>query len=522
MPALLPAVRARRSGSFRALLASPAQRAAFFDVFLVDIFALVPSRELHRLIASAAWDARNAGDAAIYAALRAALAERTSPLSALSALWAGVRQASEQKRELVREVVSVLARLGKVGAVHAYVSIGDAGKLVLPLRAALAMRGAAWVVHDSDAGPEDVAAVVERGAHERASLGTFVRIDYADVGALAGARRALAPIPDGAADLVTLCQGLHHFVPAQLPALLAEVRRVLRVGGVFLLREHALDEDGALVPMLDCAHAVFNAVTGVAPEIEAQELRCFRPLAHWRAIVEAAGLADAQVCEMQPHDPTRDVMLAYVKPPPAGDVAAAAAAASAAVAPPPQPPPPALPPIAAALATVLNSVPGAAADAGTRSLDAALRALPRLRAAVLAAVASLPDAPGVRAAATLLVERYLDPAVKMLSRFQPLTAAMTVVPAFGDELVPPELLLLGPALRARARAGPISQQPRRRGGGRWVGRGGRKRLRRRRWWGRGRSQPLQLLLRVLLLLRGCRPKRMKKRPEVCVYYCSTY
>jgi hypothetical protein len=34
------------------------------------------------------------------------------------------------------------------------------------------------------------------------------------------------------------------------------VHRVLRPGGLFIVREHSLDAAGYLLPMLDCAHLV--------------------------------------------------------------------------------------------------------------------------------------------------------------------------------------------------------------------------------------------------------------------------
>ena len=96
----------------------------------------------------------------------------------------------------------------------------------------------------------------------------------------------------------------YHNLPHALPRTAAR-----------LCREHDLDApDAHLLPMLDCAHAVFNAVTGVSVEAEVQEVRAFRPVLEWRAIVEAAGLLDSRVYEMQPHDPTVDVMMAFIKP----------------------------------------------------------------------------------------------------------------------------------------------------------------------------------------------------------------
>jgi hypothetical protein len=41
--------------------------------------------------------------------------------------------------------------------------------------------------------------------------------------------------------------------------------------------------------MVDVAHSVFNAVTGVSEEEEAREIRAFRSVQDWRAILEDFG-----------------------------------------------------------------------------------------------------------------------------------------------------------------------------------------------------------------------------------------
>ena len=56
-------------------------------------------------------------------------------------------------------------------------------------------------------------------------------------------------------------QGLHHLPPDRLSAFLEQVKRVLRPSGLFIVREH--DASPELMPMLDLAHSVFNAVTGM-------------------------------------------------------------------------------------------------------------------------------------------------------------------------------------------------------------------------------------------------------------------
>jgi hypothetical protein len=115
MPPLLPALRARREGSFRALFRDATLRSAFLEGFLVDVFAVVPAAQMLRILSLAVWDARNKSDTDIYCSLQKQIELRGSPLSKLSGLWAGIKQLSAQRAELVRETVSVLARLGKIG-----------------------------------------------------------------------------------------------------------------------------------------------------------------------------------------------------------------------------------------------------------------------------------------------------------------------------------------------------------------------------------------------------------------------
>jgi hypothetical protein len=315
------------------------------------------------------------------------------------------------------------------------------------------MQGRAWVAHDVDAKEEDVSACLERGANDGREVGEFVSLDYANL-PRASTSGLLAAIPSGACDLVTLNQGLHHLVPGQVPNLLAAVRRVLRPGGVFIIREHDLDKECHLLPMLDCAHMVFNAVTGVRVEIERQELRCFRPLAHWREIVVQAGFADAQIYELQPHDPTIDVMLSFTKPFESAGPEAAAPFPGASR-------PSQARGAAVAAQLVMNSLPGLAIEGATSALETVLRALPRLRTQLHALVAAPRDAaaaeefpPAVRAAAELFVEKYLDPAFMMLSRLRPLAAvALPVSESRKDLLLPSEIFLLEATVRRRAAEG---------------------------------------------------------------------
>lgn len=276
----MPQVPTRRCNAFRDLLASPLLRRDFKDGFLTQIFKVMDNEQLFRMMVKAARDPENRDDIEIYRALQRQLGESNGPVAAGMKMWKQLNQLSSQKKELTREVCSIVAHLGKSGQMHDYLSIGDAGRLVLPLRRALGMKGKCWIAHDEFS--DDVPAVVERGSLD--CVGIQVNWHLIQAG-------PFLEVPDASADLVTIMQGLHHIPQQHLPQFLTEVVRVLRPGGLFIFREH--DASPSLMPLLDLAHSVFNAVMGVTDKEEEQELRAFRPLSEWRKILETTGLEDS-------------------------------------------------------------------------------------------------------------------------------------------------------------------------------------------------------------------------------------
>lgn len=237
----------------------------------------------------------------VYAHLLRQLGPLSGFVHDLTKMRKSIAQLRTQRREITREIASIASRCGQIGRLHDYVSIGDNGKVVTSLREAIGLNGKVWIVHDTNGA--DISAVLERRSLE--PIGEFVPVDYEFFEKI--------EIPDDSADLVTLNQGLHHFPQDKVLPFLREVRRILRPGGMFIVREH--DATPSLIPMLDLAHSVFNAVTGVTLDMEKTEIRAFRPISEWRCILSAAGFEDTYLTEMEAGDPTWDEMLCFVKPP---------------------------------------------------------------------------------------------------------------------------------------------------------------------------------------------------------------
>ena len=467
----------RRSDSFRRLMRDPYQRKQFLDVFLTKVLSIGNNTQLFRLINRAIWDPRLKDDDQIYMSLVDGLNAAQGPISSLISMWKNVRQLSDQKKELVRETVSVLSRLGRFGSVHTMASVGDHGKLVVRLRSALKMKGHVWVVHDKEGDENDAGAILERGSTSAANIGEFVSIDYEHI---RKDGREFAKIPDGVVDLVTMNQGLHHLPPDQIHDFLIAVRRILRPGGLFITREHDLDEKKELMPMLDCAHMVFNALTGVTPSVERGEIRGFRSVLEWRTLVESCGFRDSLIYEVQPNDPTKDIMLTFIKIEDNHDVATvpnlresakrrakftyqaqADAASLRTLMDPLQESiqllslPPEISTLAPSVA--LNQLPRIGLAALRTALQTLQQFLPNLQEFIINAAAKVipADIPGLLDSVKLIINNYVAPALMMLSRFEPLTDAAIPNPDFAESYLPEEIFLLVQLIRTKSKKGGV-------------------------------------------------------------------
>jgi SAM-dependent methyltransferase len=119
-------------------------------------------------------------------------------------------------------------------------------------------------------------------------------------------------VPDASVDFVSCYIGLHHIAPPDLEPFTRSIARMLRPGGVFILRDHdvATPQMHAFVSL---AHAVFNAGLGVPWETNARELRHFAPVAEWVKRLDRVGLRDTGKRLLQAHDPTDNVLMSFVK-----------------------------------------------------------------------------------------------------------------------------------------------------------------------------------------------------------------
>ncbi|CAF4607047.1 unnamed protein product, partial [Rotaria magnacalcarata] len=179
------------------------------------------------------------------------------------------------------------------------VSIGDGGRCINELRQILKIKdGLVYIVNDRQRWTD----IIER--RTLFPIGRFVPCNFSNL--------TDVPIPSDSTDLVICYMGLHHLPQDQLHIFFKMIYRILRPNGLFLFREHHATEQ--LKPLLDVAHMVFNAVTGVDCELERKEIRAFRTIEQWRSCVRQTGFQDTFIYDEQEDDPTDDIMLTFRKP----------------------------------------------------------------------------------------------------------------------------------------------------------------------------------------------------------------
>lgn len=93
-------------------------------------------------------------------------------------------------------------------------------------------------------------------------------------------------IADNSIDLVICFIGLHHISVEKIDKFVDSLFRVMRPGGVFLLREHdAFNAD--MFSIVYAAHSIYNAVIPHENlDSEMSEIRNFKPLSYWIDLLE--------------------------------------------------------------------------------------------------------------------------------------------------------------------------------------------------------------------------------------------
>jgi len=265
-----------------------------FYLFLQNIYRLYPEDRFHWLIKQAC--EKHSTDEEIYRYIHDQLPTIKTRFSALTYALPSL---FKQKQEMLRQTLELL---GDRKQVDGYVEIGSTGRYASVLRKKIDMSGALIFINDvaPTNSPVDIA---ERGRISK--LGTFVPLsDYDPITSSA--------IPDSSVDLVSVYIGLHHIAPEKLRPFIASVARIMRPGGMLILRDHDV-KTPVMFHFVSLVHTVFNAGLGVSWESNQKELRFFVSVDEWVTRLKEFGLIDTGKRLLQAHDPSDNVLMSFIK-----------------------------------------------------------------------------------------------------------------------------------------------------------------------------------------------------------------
>jgi SAM-dependent methyltransferase len=282
-----------RKSEFHRVFSEVTTHDAFYR-FLQNVFRLYPEDRFHTLIKQAC--ASHPDDEAIYRQLQQEL-PTIKPF--LADLTYAVPSLLKQKNEMTRQTLELLA--GK-REIKGYVEIGTTGRYISTLRKNLRFRGPVLLIHDV-APTNSPVDLIERGGLRK--LGSWISLNnYGPI--------SQASVPDNTIELVTCYVGLHHMKPELLDAFLRSIWRVVRPGGLFIVRDHDV-KTPEMDAFVSLAHTVFNAGLGLSWETNQQELRSFTSIDEWSRRLRSVGFEDTGARLLQANDLSDNVLMAFRK-----------------------------------------------------------------------------------------------------------------------------------------------------------------------------------------------------------------
>ena len=275
---------------FQSVFGNVASFDSFYQ-FLQNVYNIYPEDRFQTLIKEACAACRS--DEEIYRYIQQKLNTIKPALADISYALPALKK---QKEEMSRQTLQLLA--GRTD-IHGYVEIGSTGRYISDLRKHVRVEPPIVVIADAPPSnsPADIA---ERGGVAR--IGTFYLLDnYAPLS---------DAIADHSIDVVTCFIGLHHAPAEKLDAFVQSIWRVLRPGGLFIVRDHDV-KTPQMNAFVSLAHAVFNAGLGVPWEENQKELRRFASVDEWSALLQKHRFRDTGARILQPHDPSINTLMSF-------------------------------------------------------------------------------------------------------------------------------------------------------------------------------------------------------------------
>ena len=265
-----------------------------FYRFLQVIFHLYPEDKFHHLIASTTKE--NNTDEEIYKSVQTNL-PKIKPF--LSELTLALPALKKQKKEMSRQVLNLL---GNRRDINGYLEIGSTGRYISELRKHINLSGTIYITNDIEPN-NSVADIFERGQLKK--LGHFFNLNnYQPI--------SQSQIADESVDLVTCHIGLHHCPHELLESYITSIKRILRKGGLFIMRDHDV-KSAEMATFVSLVHSVFNLGLNVTWETDSSEFKSFKSIDEWSKIICGYGFTDSGERILQDKDPSDNTLIAFTK-----------------------------------------------------------------------------------------------------------------------------------------------------------------------------------------------------------------
>jgi len=265
-----------------------------FKKFLIHIFSLLPPDELYNFIFGTHGSNKNINDSDMFMKIKNYTENNYNKLTIIRNFHILL---NEQEVHIGKCMGELLLRAKLTYPLNNYLSIGDSGKYINIIKETLNIDGNIYIINDTYNYFEHINSPFSIIKNK------FIQYDYDQMPKF--------EINDNV-DLVTCLIGLHHFKEEKLNQFLKNIYDVVKPNGIFIIREHNGNPD--IIPLLNCAHNVFNAVTGETLETEENELRNFKPINEWIQIVESVGFKNMNIHTIQKNDPTENYFILFTKP----------------------------------------------------------------------------------------------------------------------------------------------------------------------------------------------------------------
>ena len=207
-----------------------------------------------------------------------------------------------QKKEIARQIKTIL---GNKRSFTNCVEIGNPATYLQAISSDITLNGTIYAVAEQKNATDVVQAFKFRATQKPVFYNQFVPLaDYAPIS---------TTIPDQSVELVVCTIGLHHVPVEKLDAFISSISRILKPGGMFILRDHDCTSP-ELYSLVYAAHSIYNAVaTNESVESECNEYRNFQPLSYWIDATQKHGLHVGSERILQDGDSTLNTLISFTK-----------------------------------------------------------------------------------------------------------------------------------------------------------------------------------------------------------------